>query len=92
MTAYTTAQVQRLPVQIPRTAWTGGSAPDPLRAITRRERGLVRAEFREQARTFADYWGRLPLDAARVLWIRARHDAHASIRAAVRAGLTRGAA
>jgi len=92
VSSYTAEQVARLPVQIPRHAWTGGSAPDPLRSITRRELGLVRAEFRTQARQFADFWGRLPLAEARIFWGRARHDVHASIRAAVRAGLTRGPA
>lgn len=77
-------RVDALPVQIPCVAWTGGTVPSAYRNTHRREKSLVRVAFREQARDYVDYWHKLPLSAARVFWLRARYDAHASIRAAIR--------
>lgn len=62
-------------------AWTGGSAPAPLLRISGTERRLVRVLFREQVAAWKDYWRRpLPADVRRILWGRARYDAHASVR------------
>jgi len=89
------ATIDQLPVQIPRVAWTGGTAPAPWRDTHRRERALVRATFRESMQAMIEFWAEwaddgIGLDTARFHWNRARHDAHASIRHACRIGLDRG--
>lgn len=90
-----------LQYQIPRVAWTGGTAPRPYRETSRGERSLTREAFREAVRASVDYWGdgaalciradgrASTLTNARIQWKRARYDAHASIRAAHAAGLYR---
>lgn len=94
VTEYTTADIDALPVQIPRRAWTGGSAPPPYRDTHRRVRGLIRESFREAMRESVAYWGDggalagSTLQNARIQWARAKADTHASIRAAV--GAARG--
>ena len=65
-----------------RAAWTGGSKPAPLAAITPMERAMVTAYFREQAREYINFWGDFPPDVRRLFWVRARYDAHASMRGA----------
>lgn len=65
-----------------RTAWTGGSTPAPLSAITPTERAMVTAYFREQAREYLNFWGDFPPDVRRIFWGRARYDAHANMRTA----------
>ena len=70
-------------------SWTGGSRPQKLDAIGAVERALVRHIFRDQVRTHAAYWGNCELHTCRTIWSRARHDAHATIREAVRTGAQR---
>jgi len=71
---------RRLPYSIPRHAWTGGDAPAPG-CMSPAERSLTRERFRLDMLDWSECWGRpVPLDTARVLWNRARHDAYASLR------------
>jgi hypothetical protein len=69
-----------LAAAIPRRAWTGGSAPRKFLQCCELERTLRRQLFREQSRMYADYWGDLPLDVARIFYGRAAADAHATVR------------
>lgn len=63
------------------TAWMGGSRPKPIEECSSDEIALVSALFREQFKTWHDYWKDSPsLDVARIFWNRARHDAHATMR------------
>ena len=61
-------------------AWTGGSRPAPLSTISRCERILISILFAEQVRDYVNAWGSIDLETARVLWGRARYDAHATLR------------
>jgi len=61
-------------------AWTGGSSPNPIAEISRSERKMCRAIFRDSVRIFRDYWGDMPSDVLRIFWNRARYDAHATHR------------
>lgn len=67
-------------------AWTGGSRPNPLSDISRNERAIVRAIFRDSMSEVFSYWGDYrglndsELDMARIQWKRARYNAHATFR------------
>ncbi len=75
----------------PRTAWTGGDSPTRSHKQNPRFRELRRAFYRQQVRECGglSLWacaGTSSLDRARIFWNRANGDAHATIRAAARAG------
>ena len=64
-----------------RTAWTGGSSPRPWHDLGPKEKQIVKTFFLDQVADYSCYWGTLPdLSTARILWNRARHDAHATCR------------
>jgi hypothetical protein len=69
--------------------WMGGSRPHKLDAIGSVERAIVRKLLSEQIATHAQFWGDCPLDVCRTFWKRARYDAHATIREAIRTGAER---
>lgn len=61
-------------------AWTGGSPPP---AHARRDiffRSIRHVLFREAAETFVAYWQGMTLEAARLHWSSATHDAWATVR------------
>ena len=63
------------------TAWMGGSRPKPITECSVEEIALVSALFRDQFKTYYEYWKDYPSrDVARLFWNRARHDAHATTR------------
>jgi hypothetical protein len=62
-----------------RKAASGGDAPRPLGELGRDERRTVSEFFREQVRTWLAFWHDMPnRDTLRILWNRARYDAHAT--------------
>jgi len=62
-------------------SWQGGSPPPAYRHSPPARRQLISHLFMQQVKTFAAYWSELPdLSTARILWNRAKHDAHATIR------------
>lgn len=62
-------------------AWMGGSRPKPITECSADEVALVSLLFREQFKTWHDYWKDYPSrDVARIFWNRARYDAHATMR------------
>ena len=65
-------------------AWTGGSPPLAYWSLPRKERLRVRFHFRQQIGHCGRPWlfssPSGVLGYARILWNRARHDAHASSR------------
>lgn len=62
-------------------AWTGGSMPQPLSKIGLDERVTLRRLFQDALHTYSAHWGGLPdRDTMRILWRRARADAHATHR------------
>jgi hypothetical protein len=70
------------PDVVPRTAWMGGSQPPAYKFSPRARRLLISKYFREQLQDYIYYWQSLPpVSTARIFWNRAKHDAHASIRA-----------
>lgn len=68
------------------TAWTGGSAPDPIVTRARNSRGrefrrIRRELFREQVTIWREYWGDSPdHHTIRIFWNRAQHDAWSTVR------------
>lgn len=67
-----------------RRAWTGGSRPGSFWQSSRQERDYTRRLFREQVEIDCgrDWFFSTPfgvLDYARILWNRARYDAHATL-------------
>ena len=62
-------------------AWTGGSIPAPIDAVSKAERRLITKLFREQLKIWLDYWEDMPnKDTRGIFWNRARYDAHATCR------------
>jgi len=62
-------------------AWMGGSRPRPLLELMMDERTYVSYLFRQQVRTWSEYWfAPVPFEIARIFWKRARYDAHAAYR------------
>lgn len=67
-------------------AWTGGSKPRKLMQCSKEERKLRSLIFYESMVMVWDYWGdyrglnKTALDTARILYNRARYDAHATFR------------
>lgn len=62
-------------------AWTGGTHPQPLPNISRFELLIAVNLYAEQRRIFRDYWGDEPEPGTlETFWIRARGDAHATVR------------
>ena len=79
MTAHSAQTVANTP---PRVAWTGGSQPPPYNTTTRGHKLLISRILREQIHDYMTAWRTGPdLDTIRIFWNRARHDAHATIRA-----------
>lgn len=63
-------------------AWTGGSWPSAPSQTSAFEFRVIRALFREQVKTWRDYWGDFPpRDVLRTFYGRARYDAYATRRA-----------
>jgi hypothetical protein len=79
--------------KIQRVTWTGGTTPESYRNATSLERKLTCRFFREDIEPIKNWFLTAPdvasdipgkagvLDYARVLWGRAKHDAHATVRA-----------
>lgn len=61
-------------------AWTGGSAPADLSAVSEAEYSLVMRLYNAQIETFRSFWGDDPKDDTLKIYLnRARHDAHATL-------------
>lgn len=64
-------------------AWTGGCHPQPLPRISRFELLLAVNLYTDQRRMWREYWGDEPSEGVlETYWIRARGDAHATVRPA----------
>lgn len=67
-------------------SWTGGSHPKKMLQCTQDEQILRSFLFKEQMADVKKYWGdyrgmcKTVLDMARVQYLRARYDAHATYR------------
>lgn len=75
--------MSNIQIQFPvsKIAWMGGTRPEPLIRLSKRERSLVSILFQEQIIIFTSGWDTFPeLDICRTFWKRARYDAHATYR------------
>ena len=63
-------------------AWTGGTRPDKRRNVLNEEKALIHILFRTNISVHVRYWQGLfdGLHSARVIYNRARYDAHATMR------------
>lgn len=67
--------------QVPTVAWTGGSTPRSPSSTSMVEHKVRKVLFRAAVAQWLAFWGDYPdHDTLRVLYRRARYDAHASVR------------